>query len=184
MTNKKNFRWLEDDINDTLVLKVVYNSGDKEEVYGVFNVMDVLETTGDELDIKTANIDDLINLLTLGIVRFVNVSDNSDILDIPFRKLYLLYQNGNVLGKTEDVKLIPFSDLEVFSIIDGTVRNDFLMFSAVIDDVSEDLQEVMKIAYEFMEYGMQEKFNALTKITMINHRRLVANQKELLLNKY
>lgn len=181
MTNRKNFRWLTNDINDTLILKVVYiNNGEKEE-YGVFNVTDVLETTGDELEVETANIDDLTNLLTLGIVRFTNVSDASDVLDIPFRKLYLLYKNANVLGYTEEEKLIPFSDLDTFSIIDGTVRNDLLLFSSVISNVTDDLNQVMKIAYEYGSYGMQEQFDALSKITLINHRRLVSDEKERIL---
>ena len=118
MTRKENFKWLADDINNTLVLKVLYKKDNYKEVYGVFNVTDVLETTGDELDVVTANIDDLTNLLTLGIVRFTNVSDQSDILDIPFRKLYLLYKNANVLGEESEEKLISFSELDTFSVID------------------------------------------------------------------
>ena len=87
MTRNRNFEWLANDINSTLVLKVY--SSRRDENY-VFNVSNVLETDGDRLDIETANIDDLTKLLTLGIVRFVNVSDASDVVDIPFRKLYML----------------------------------------------------------------------------------------------
>lgn len=179
MTRKENFKWLADDINNTLVLKVLYKKDNYKEVHGVFNVTDVLETTGDELDVETANIDDLTNLLTLGIVRFTNVSDQSDILDIPFRKLYLLYKNANVLGEESEEKLISFSELDTFSVIDDLVRNDLLVFSALISNIPNDLEEVMKIAYNYSSYGMQEQFDALNKITLINHRRLINDKKEI-----
>ena len=39
------------------------------------------------------NIDDLTNLLTVGMVRFCNITDSQDILDVPFRNLYKLYYN-------------------------------------------------------------------------------------------
>ena len=177
MTLNNNFKWITSDIDNTLVLKVIY-SDDKREIYGVFNVVDVLETTGDEIDIKTANIDDLTRLLTMGIVRFVNVEDSSDILDIPFRNLYLLYKNANVLGVESEIKTISFNELDIFSIIDGTIRNESLLIASVISDISSDLDQLMKIAYEFGSYGMKEKIDALNNITLINHRRLIKDEQE------
>lgn len=178
MTNKNNFRWLTNDIDNTLVLKLIYKNSDGEEGYHIFNVLDVLETTGDKLDVKTANIDDLTNLLSLGIVRFVNVGDNSDILDIPFKKLYLLYKKASVLGEGVVGRAMSFSELDVFSVIDGVVSPEFLVMSSLINTVTEDLDRVMKIAYEFDSYSMQEKFDAMSEVTIINHRRLIADEKE------
>ena len=177
----RNFKWLTRDIDNTLVLKVVYKKNDIQEDYGVFNISDVLETTGEELDVETANIDDLTKFLTMGIVRFTNVSDVSDILDIPFRNLYLLYENANMVGTIYEEKLISFGELDTFSVIDGTIRNDLLVFSATISETTDDLKEVMKIAYEYSRYGMQEKLEALNRITMINHRRLINDEKERVL---
>jgi len=177
MTKKENFKWLANDINDTLVLKVVYDNENDYDEYGVFNVFDVLETTGDELEVETANIDDLTSLLTLGLVRFINVSDSSDFLDIPFRNLYKLYENACILGDGNESKVIPFKELDTFSVIDGALRDDFLVFSALIEEPTDDLKDVMLIASNFGSYGMQEKFDALSKITMINHRRLVNDEK-------
>ena len=177
----KNFKWLTRDIDNTLVLKVVYKKNDIQEDYGVFNISDVLETTGEELEVETANIDDLTKFLTMGIVRFTNVSDVSDVLDIPFRNLYLLYENANMVGDVSEQKLISFGELDTFSVIDGTIRNDLLVFSATISEVSDDLKDVMKIAYEYGNYGMQEKIEALNKITLINHRRLINDEKERVL---
>lgn len=171
MTNS-NFKWLTGDIDSSLILKIIYKKNSVQEEYAIFNVYDVLEVTGDKLEVETANIDDLTNLLTIGMVRFININDKSDVLDIPFRNLYMLYEDGNMLGENTQ-KLIPFSKLDIFSVIDGTIRNDFLVFSAIINNISDDLREVMKIASEYGSYGMQEKFDALTRVNMINHRRLV-----------
>lgn len=175
MTNN-NFKWLINDINSSLVLKVIYKKNDVREEYAIFDVFDVVGATGDKINIETANIDDLTKFLTLGMVRFVNTDDISDILDVPFRNLNMLYQNGNIIG-VDTNKLIPMSKLEAFSIIDGSVKNEYFVFSALINDISDDLKEMMKIASEFGSYGMQEKFVALDKITMINHYRLMEDNK-------
>ena len=60
---------------------------------------------------------------------------------------------------------------------------DLLLFSASISEVSDDLLEVMEIAHQFENYGMQEKIDALNRITIINHRRLISDDKERILNK-
>ena len=88
MAKDKNFKWIMQDIDSTLILKVVYIKNGIQEEYGIFNVVDVLETPCDKLEIDTGNINDLTNLLTLGIVRFTNIIDSSDVLEIPFRKLF------------------------------------------------------------------------------------------------
>ena len=178
---ENNFKWLINDIDNSLVLKVIYKNNDVLEEYGVFNVNDVLETPCDELEISTGNINDLTNLLTLGVVSFVNINDRKDILDVPFRKLYLLYKNGNMLGKNNENKLISFGELDTFSIIDGTIRNDLLVFSAIIDKPSDELEQLMKISYEYGSYGMQEKMDALNKITIINHKRIANDENERML---
>lgn len=178
MTSENNFKWLASDIDNTLVLKVIYKNEQMEEKYGVFNVKEVLETSVDELEVETANINDLTNLLTLGRVIFVNYDDSSDILDIPFRNLYLIYKNAQVLGKEGVPKTLSFQELDAFSVIDGTIRNDCLVISAIISEVSPELENVMKVAYEFGGYSMQEKFDALSDITFINHKRIVDDEKE------
>ena len=174
-----NFKWLAYDIDNSLVLKVMYNNED----YAVFNVLDVLEVTGDKLDIETANIDDLTNLLTIGMVRFYNVNDSTDILDIPFRNLYRLYYQDGVLLEEISNKLLSFKELDIFSIVDGTIKNDCLLFSAIVSKPSDDLLRVMEIAYNFGAYGMQEKFNAMSEITLINHRRLKLDNDNLRMKK-
>ena len=175
MADNKNFKWLTNDIDCSLILKVVPKKDNLLDNYVVFNVSDVLDVTGDKLEIKTANIDDLTNLLTVGIVRFVNINNPSDILDIPFRNLYMVYENGNVLGDSDFSKFLSFKEIDAFSVIDGVVQNDYIIYSVIISKISDDLNEVMNIASKFGNYGMQEKFDALIDITTINHKRLLSD---------
>lgn len=171
MTND-NFKWLTYDIDSSIVLKVVYKNSDKIDDYAIFNIIDVLDVSGNSLNIMTANIEDLTNLLTIGIVRFANMGDLSDIIDIPFRNLYKLYQNGNKLGENTN-KVLSFSDLDAFSVIDGSMRNNCLIHSMIINDTSDDLCRLMEIASEFGSYRMMKKFECLSEITLINHKRLI-----------
>ena len=173
-----NFKWLAEDIDNTLVLKIVSKDNNGETSYGAYCVYDILEADGDKINVKTANIDDLTSLLTLGMVRFVNVGNNNDILDIPFRNIYLLYKNARILGEEIEGRLMSFKELDVFSVINGKMRNDLMIFSGVIGDISDDLKELISIAYNFGNLGMQDKFDAWNKITMINHRRIVNDKKE------
>ena len=173
----KNFKWLAKDIDSSIVLKVIYNNNGLMEEYAVYNVLSVLEVDGDELEIKTANIDDLSNLLTVGIVRFVNVSDSGDILDIPLRNLYKLYEKGNILGNSMD-KSISFGELDCFSIIDGSMNQDYMIHSVLINEISNDLRIILEIAHNFLSYSMKEKYASLEKITMINHRRIINDLKD------
>lgn len=173
MTGVDNFKWLATDINNTIILKV-FNG---KKFFGVFNVVDVLDTVGDSLDVKTANIDDLTNMLTLGIVRFANICDSSDILDIPLRSMNKLYENVNVVEHCGSDRCVSFADLDMFSVIDDEVRDDFIIYPGLIAYPSEDLKKVMKIASEFGGYGMQEKLDALNDITFLNHRRIVDDKK-------
>ena len=163
-----NFKWLEYDIDNTLILKVLYN----EEEYAVFNVLDVLEVTGDQLNIETANIDDLTNLLTIGMVRFYNINDKNDIIDIPLRNLYKLYYKDNVLLEEMGSTKVSFEEIEAFSIIDGTVSKNCMIISSVISKPTDDLKDVMNIAKKFLTCNMQEKFDFMSEVTLINYRRL------------
>ena len=167
MIENKNFNWLTSDIYSSLVVKVMYNDN---TLLGIFDVKGVLDITGEELKIVTANIDDLTNFLTMGIVRFVN---GNDILDIPFRNLYKLYENADILGVSKEGKMISFKEIEAFAVIDGKVINDLCLSCTLINEVMDDLKIVIKIANDFSSYGMNEKFDALTKITVVNHRRLM-----------
>ena len=198
MAKNNNFKWVMQDIESTLMLNVMYTRNGVNEKYGVFSVTDVLETPCDELEIENGNINDLTNLLTLGVVRFTNIVDSADVIEIPFKKLYLLYKNSwrspdtkipfskldYVYSEAETYdyevgKLMRFSELDTFSVIDGTVRNDLFLFSIVSNAVSVDLISLIEIAYRYEKSDyMREKFDALKAINKINEKRLVNDEKE------
>ena len=166
-----NFKWIEFDIDNSLILKVLYNDND----YSVFNVLDVLDAVGDNLDIKTANIDDLTNLLTIGIVRFYDISNQQNIIDIPLRNLYKLYYNNGVLLEEMNNLTTTYKELEAFSVMDGSISEDYTVISYVIAEPTDDLIKLMKIASKFSSSGMQEKFDLMSEVTMINHKRIINN---------
>ena len=115
----------------------------------------------------------------VAIVKYTNGGlMDSDIIDIPLRNLIVLYRNGNVLGNTCVKKIVSFRELEAFSIIDGAITDDLEIIPALINKPSEDLYNVMRISSLYGEYGMQDKFNALSEITLINHRRLMRDNNE------
>lgn len=164
-----NFKWLTYDVDSSIVLKVVYKNSEDS---AIFNIIDVLDVGGNSLNIVTANIEDLTSLLTIGIVRFANMGNLGDIIDIPFRNLYKLYQNANKLGENTDM-VLSFEDVDAFSIIDGSMRSNFSIYPVIIGDVSEDLQRIMEISSVFGSYTMMNKFQSLSEITFINHKRLI-----------
>jgi hypothetical protein len=62
--------------------------------------------------------------------------------------------------------------LDAFSIIDGTVTKDCTIVSSVITNPTDDLVKVMDVASKFSSSSMQEKFDYMSDVTFINHRRL------------
>lgn len=171
--NNVNFKWLVNDTYMSIVLKLYYN----DEDYGTYEASDVIDTTGSVIDIEFANIDDITNLLTLDMIRFINTEDSSSIIDIPIRKMYMLYENGYTLEKKNVVKEMTISELEAFSIIDGSTENDFYKVkSFVIEEMSSDLKKVYDSAKIFGNLGMQEKFDTLSDVNVIDYRRVLRDK--------
>lgn len=176
-----NFKWLVNDIYDSIILKLYYNDNGNDVLCGSFEVFDFLDVVGDELDIEFANIDDITKMLTMGIVRFVNVDESSDIIDIPFRNMYKLYKNSN---KLEDISTsynrVSLDELECFSIFDGASISQgqgYFINGYLVSNQSEDLDSVMMIASNFGSLGMQEKFDALAKVNLVNYNRVRSDNK-------
>lgn len=176
MKNKNNYYWLKNDIESSLILKVYSNN---ESVIGTYEIQDVLETDGDDLNIKPANIDDLTNLLSLGIVRFTNIINSNDIIDIPFRNIYKLYINANVLETQQQGKRISLKELDGFAVINKQIKENLIIYPAIYNNISEDLLQIIKTSSEFGNYGMQQKFDALSDINLLNHKRVNEDNKSI-----
>ncbi len=172
----ENFRWLIADIYSTLFF-ALYN---KDEMYGTYEILNIYEANMDRLKVEDANVDDLTDLLTICVVRFVNISDEADIIDIPFRKLHMLYDNANKIQSEEEVKKIDLLELEVFALIDGFIpkNDDFKVAPVVINDVSLELGKILEVSKSFGNLGMQETFDALCSIDTLNQRRMKEDRRK------
>lgn len=177
MKNKNTFYWLKNDIESSLILKVYLNN---DKLLGIFEIVNVLETDGDDLNIKTANIDDLTNLISLGIVRFANIINKDDIIDIPFRKLYKLYINANILEEKQQGRKVSLEELDGFSVINQSIKENIMIYPIIYNTIPESLLKVIKVSFEFGNYGMQQKFDALSDINLLNHQRVNEDNKSIL----
>ena len=162
-----NFKWLVNDIYNSIVINLCFRSGNRSILCGTFEVLDVLNTTGDELDIEFANIDDMTNLLTMGMVRFVRVDDIGDIIDIPFRNMYKLYE------KVDGENSISLEELDAFAIFDGAlIDKGYSLEISIVQELTDEMKKMIDVASKFGDLGMQANFDALTEVNMINYKRI------------
>ena len=160
-----NLNWLVEDIDSSYVMTLY--EGDK--TLGVYGIMDILTNGLDELNIRFANIDDLTHFVSHAIVRFAEIKNNDNVLDIPIRNLYMLSKYANGLGESD--KLIPISVLEAFCVRNNEVLSEKITASIYkIAEDTENLEEVMNITKDFNSLGMNEKIDALEKINILNYK--------------
>jgi len=173
-----NFRWIVEDIYNSIILKLNYKDNEKKTYYGAYEVDNVLSPVGDELKIRFANIDDLTNLLHMGIIRFVKIENSEDIIDIPIKNISILFENSNDI-ESSNKKEITIDELDAFAVYDGKVVNkDFSISSYMIDEPSKYLEDFINIAKDFGNMGMQEKFDAIGNINLINYQRVNDDSKK------
>ena len=178
MNGRSNFKWLVNVIYTNIIIKLYRVNKDDNIKYYIdsFEILDVLDTTGDEFEIKFANIDDITKFITMGIVRFTN--NSGDIIDIPFRNLYKLYGSGNMVSLYSAFPDVSLSDIEAFSVFNDEIINDNYYVEAwLLSTKNDDLDRIMDIAFNFGNMDMQEKFNALSEVNMINYRRMQEDKK-------
>jgi len=174
--DNNNFKWLVNDIYNSMILKLYYKKNNSSMMCGSFDVLDVVNTIGDELDIEFANIDDMTKLLTMGMVRFTRVDDISDIIDIPFRNLYKLCQNYN--ENLDGSQVVSLEELEAFAVFDGALINKgYYVEGCIVQELTEEIKRLIEVASGFGNLGMQEKFDALTEVNMIDYRRIQSDKK-------
>ena len=151
-----------------------YKENDKLILYSTYDASTVLDVVGNEVDVEFANIDDLTKFITMGMVRFINVSDSSDIIDIPIRKLSLLYENATSISKIlKDKKIVSLNDLEAFTIVDGkSVKDNYYVEIIKIREPHDSLMAVIDRSLNYGDMGMQEKFDTLSDVNDINYRRI------------
>ncbi len=159
-----NFKWIITALNDSLDLEVSYQNEKNEMIKTKYYADLLLETTMDKMEVMPANISDITNLLTLGIIRFKNDNDKF-IIDIPLRKIYKLYELANPIYEDgiTDIVINP-KELESFSILD-----DYFIKPLLKKQPINEFIKLYQVASHFLSLDMQEKFDALKEIDNINY---------------
>ena len=166
MNKVYDFSWIVADIDQCMVLKLVQN----DKLVGIYQVSNI----GYDLDnvlVKFANIADLIKFVNHSGIVFSDVSDSSNIIRVPIRKLLLLFSNSN---KLEDVneKGINADELEAFIMHNGELlKGQYQIKSYKITEESDELKEIMDVAYKFGNLGMNDKIDALEKVNLANYHK-------------
>lgn len=166
------FDWLIQEIDNSIILKLVNTDG----VIGVYQVSDlIMGYNFDKVAVKFANANDLINFINYGAVRFRDVNYPENIIDIPIKKVWRLFLNSNLIGKGNKKKS-SLKQLNAFVVYDKeTLKDDALIYTYKVNNESDELRKVLKLAFNFDYLGMQDMFNALAKINLINYKMESSN---------
>lgn len=168
MNKVYDFDWLVQEIDNSIILKLV----NEDKTIGVYQVSDILAGDFDKIMVRFANANDLIKFINHSIVRFRDIDSKENIIDIPLRKLNLLFLNSNFI-LDGDKNHVSVSDLEAFCVRDEKIlKKDCQIYTYKVNDESEELKNIMDIAFKFGNLGMQETFDALAKINLINYHRM------------
>lgn len=160
--NNMDFTWIINEINNSLIIKAFYNEVNNNFLVCNYSAFEILSTTGDKLEIEESNVSDISNFLNMGIVRFKNKDD--DVMDIPLRNIYLLYNHAVDFYKDNDnTDIIDFSLIEGFSI-----KKIYDLQTFIISTVSNKLVDILKIANDFSLMDSNKKYRALVRIMEIN----------------
>lgn len=159
---EKNYEWLIEDINDSYRLKVFYKDNDGNRRYATYVATNINRLDNMEIEVVTGNVYDTENLIS-GMVRFVNEMDNSKILDIPLRNIYMLSLEH---GDKQYSREINFKELQGFTPVDiDSIEVHYL------NEKSHELDEIEIIAKDYFGMGMQDKFNSIKRVNELNEER-------------
>ncbi len=161
---EKNYEWLVEDINDSYRLKVFYKDSDGNKRYATYVATNINRLDNLEIEAVSGNVQDIENLIS-GMVRFVNEIDESKILDIPLRNIYML---SALHGDKQYSREVNFKELQGFTPVDiETIEVHYL------NEKSKELEEIEIIAKDYFGMGMQDKFNSMKRVNELNEKRKV-----------
>lgn len=161
---EKNYEWLVEDINDSYRLKVFYKDSDGNKRYATYVTTNINRLDNLEIEAVSGNVQDIENLIS-GMVRFVNEIDESKILDIPLRNIYML---SALHGDKQYSREVNFKELQGFTPVDiETIEVHYL------NEKSKELEEIEIIAKDYFGMGMQDKFNSMKRVNELNEERKV-----------
>lgn len=161
---EKNYEWLVEDINDSYRLKVFYKDSDGNKRCATYVATNINRLDNLEIEAVSGNVQDIENLIS-GMVRFVNEIDESKILDIPLRNIYML---SALHGDKQYSREVNFKELQGFTPVDiETIEVHYL------NEKSKELEEIEIIAKDYFGMGMQDKFNSMKRVNELNEERKV-----------
>ena len=168
MMNKVyDFNWMVREIDSSIMI-LLYKDN---VMVGGYTASYILAGDMNKLEVKFANIDDLNNFINYAVVRFCDIENRYNIIDIPVRMLKKFYESSNILGDIKERIKVKASDLDCFAIVNGTNNIDDYMLEVVsYNDVSDEFNRVITIANGYHSLNMQEKFDALGNLNLTNYR--------------
>ena len=160
------FNWLVQDVDKSIVIALF--DGDKQ--VGIYQAVDILSSDNEKVEIKFANVNDLDKFLNYAVIRFYDIMNRLNVLDIPIRNLKKLYENSNILGEEGTNKKIDVREVANLTVVDGKNESDKYSIEAVcFSEVSQELKKIMDIASEYPFMDSQKKFDALASINLTNY---------------
>ncbi len=166
MNNVYDFNWVVNEIDQCIVLKLV----DNDKTLGIYQASEIGYDL-DDIEVRFANVADLIRFINHSGIVFRDVSDSNNVIRIPTRKILVLFNNSNKLGNKDD-KNINTNTLEAFIVHNNEqLKNKCQIKSYKVNEESEELKEIMDIAYRFGNMGMQDTIEALEKVNLVNYHK-------------
>ena len=160
------FNWIVSEIDHSIILKLL----DDDKLIGIYQVSDIGYEIED-VEVKFANVADLIKFINHCGIIFRDVNDSNNIIRIPIRKILLLFSYSNTLDE-DGKKSIKVNNLEAFMMRGGELlKGNYQIQAYKVNDESDELKEVMEIAYKFGNMGMQETIDALEKVNLVNYHK-------------
>ena len=161
------FGWMVNEIDNSIAI-VLTKDNLTLSTYQISHIL-----TGDmkQMEVKFANVEDLENFVLYAVVRFYDVRNRKNIIDIPVRKLKQIYENSNKYDSEKKKKKIKLGELECFSVVnDGTYNDDIAIEVISFDEISDGLKKIIDLCSKYGKMNMMEKFDALCDINLINYR--------------
>ena len=161
-----NFKWIIDDINDSMTLRTFFYDEDGNVTSNTCKAMIIKKIDTSNLEVQDGNIMDMRNLL-LGMIRFYINNDNDKIIDIPFRKLLTLYEKASSLKDGSKGRSILLNEIDALSSV------EIIEIEPIItEEISDDLKEFLDLSSKCLNFNMQEEFDMLLKLNEINQIRI------------
>lgn len=162
----ENFKWIIDDINDSITLRIFFYNEDGNIISNTCNAIMIKKIDTSNLEVQEGNIMDMRNLL-LGMIRFYINNDNNKIIDIPFRKVLTLYEKASSLKDGSKGRSILLDEIDAFSSVDIIEIEPI-----IIEEISDDLKNFLELSSKYLNSNMQEEFDMLFKLNEINQKRI------------